>query len=91
MIILYTRSDCSYCTLAKQMLQQKNINYVEKQIGKDVTREEVLQLVETQQINNTLPIAYLKDPKTSQMMYVNYTGLLDFIHPSLSQKDDPHG
>lgn len=38
-IELYTKNDCSFCTKAKKLLVEKNLNYSENLIGVTVTRE----------------------------------------------------
>lgn len=39
-IIVYTKDNCSYCTMAKQYLGSKNLPYIEMKLGVDLTREE---------------------------------------------------
>lgn len=43
-VIIYTSSTCGYCTLAKEYLDGKGVNYVEKNIQKDPNaRRELMQ------------------------------------------------
>lgn len=77
-IIVYSRDDCPYCNMAKKLLHDQQADYVEYSIGHNITREEVLQLVEQEGISNMLPIVKLTDGT-----YTNYTGLLDYFYPPL--------
>jgi glutaredoxin len=43
MIELYTKSDCTFCTKAKNILESLNVNYTNYLVGKDVTRDYILQ------------------------------------------------
>jgi glutaredoxin len=36
---IYTRDNCDYCTMAKGLLQTKNIGYVEQKLDVDFTRD----------------------------------------------------
>ena len=40
-----SKDNCSYCVKAKQLLEKLNIEFVEKKVGKDITREELLERV----------------------------------------------
>jgi glutaredoxin-like YruB-family protein len=43
-VTIYTSSTCGYCTLAKEYLNEKGVNYVEKNIQKDPnSRKELMQ------------------------------------------------
>lgn len=42
MIKLYTREGCVYCNRAKTLLDGNNIEYDEIEIGKTITRDEVI-------------------------------------------------
>lgn len=41
-IVIYTKEDCAYCAMAKNLLKSKNITYSEKVLSIDYTREELL-------------------------------------------------
>jgi glutaredoxin len=41
-IVIYTKEDCVYCSMAKNLLNSKNIPYTEKVLSLDFTREELL-------------------------------------------------
>lgn len=43
MIIVYTKDNCPYCVKAKTLLQNKGLEYTERKIGTDITREEFLE------------------------------------------------
>lgn len=37
MIVIYSKPNCQYCEKAKLLLQSRNIDYVERMIGEDVS------------------------------------------------------
>lgn len=41
-IVIYTKEDCAYCGMAKNLLKSKNIPFQEKVLSVDFTREELL-------------------------------------------------
>tara|TARA_Y100000004_G_scaffold91286_1_gene102303 strand:+ start:410 stop:646 length:237 start_codon:yes stop_codon:yes gene_type:complete len=41
--IIYTRNGCPYCSKIKQVLEAKNLVYVEKKLDRDFTREDYYQ------------------------------------------------
>lgn len=41
-ILIYTKEDCVYCSMAKELLNSRNIPYTEKVLGLDFTREDLL-------------------------------------------------
>lgn len=43
MIDIYTKEDCSFCAQAKSFMQKKNLEYKEHLIGRDLTREELIE------------------------------------------------
>ncbi len=43
--VVWSKDDCPHCTQAKSMLESKRIKFIEKKIGRDVTREELLEAV----------------------------------------------
>jgi len=44
MIVIYGKPDCVYCENAKGLLNSHNIDYEYKELGKDYTIEELLEL-----------------------------------------------
>jgi glutaredoxin 3 len=45
--IVWTKDACPYCVQAKALLEQQGIDYEEKRIGVDYTREQLLEAVPT--------------------------------------------
>lgn len=43
-IEVYSKEDCAYCIRAKRLLESMHLQYVEKKIGVDVTREQLLEI-----------------------------------------------
>lgn len=44
-VIIYTSSTCPYCTLAKEYLDEKGLEYTEKNVQKDTTaRKELMDM-----------------------------------------------
>jgi len=39
---IYTKDGCNNCDTAKRMLNEKNVEYVEYIVGRDISREDVL-------------------------------------------------
>jgi glutaredoxin len=42
---IYSKENCPFCVNAKQLLNVKNIPYDEIEIGRDITREEFLNIL----------------------------------------------
>jgi glutaredoxin len=42
---IWSKDNCPYCVKAKALLEQKGVEYREHVIGKDVTREQLLERV----------------------------------------------
>lgn len=47
MNVVYTKDNCPYCVKAKALLKSYGIAYAETVIGKDITREEFLDIFPT--------------------------------------------
>lgn len=43
MITVYTKDNCPYCIKAKALLSSENIEYTERRIGIDITRDDFLE------------------------------------------------
>lgn len=44
MIVIYSKPNCMYCDAAKNLLKEKKIEYVELQIGGDISRDDFLEI-----------------------------------------------
>ena len=42
LVEIYTKEGCSQCETAKRMMREKNVEFTEYVVGKDVTREAVI-------------------------------------------------
>ena len=42
MIVIYGKTQCPYCDMAKQLCEQKGFEYEYKQLGTDFDRDEML-------------------------------------------------
>ena len=56
--IIWSKENCSYCVQAKNLLKLKNIEFEERNIQKDWTREQLLEAIPTAK---TLPQIFLDD------------------------------
>lgn len=44
-IIVWSKNNCPHCTQAKEMLASKQLGFEEKKIGRDVTKQDLLEAV----------------------------------------------
>ncbi len=44
---IWTKDSCAYCVQAKQLLESRGIEYEERKIGKEWTKEQLLEAVPT--------------------------------------------
>ena len=59
-IELYTRPDCNYCDNLKQVMANQRLTWEEKEIGRDVTREQVFEAIqEPQDAKISLPVVII--------------------------------
>jgi glutaredoxin 3 len=56
--IIWSKSNCSYCEQAKQLLTMKGIVFEERKIGKEWTKEQLLEAVPTAR---SVPQIFLDD------------------------------
>jgi len=56
--IVWSKNQCPYCDQAKALLKMKGIEFEERNINKDYTREQLLEAVPTAR---TLPQIFLDD------------------------------
>ena len=46
-VVVYSKDNCPFCVKAKAVLQKSNIEFIEKKLDVDYTREELLDLIPT--------------------------------------------
>ena len=46
-VVIWSKPECPYCSRAKSVLRNHNINYEEKMLGRDFTREILLETYPT--------------------------------------------
>lgn len=80
MIELITRESCLYCNQAKSLLAEKDMVFKETQIGRDISREEVLQLYPGFKV---LPIVVIDNQPIG-----SWAELLDYVFPPLEVRQD---
>jgi glutaredoxin 3 len=56
--IVWSKDACPYCVQAKALLESKGIEYEERNVSKDWTKEQLLQVVPTAR---TLPQIFLEE------------------------------
>ena len=44
MVEVYSKDNCAYCTKAKILLETQHTEFIERKIGVDVTREQLLEI-----------------------------------------------
>ena len=44
MVEVYSKDNCAYCTKAKILLETQHMEFIERKIGVDVTREQLLEI-----------------------------------------------
>lgn len=72
---LITRENCSYCTQAKNLLENHGHDFEELEIGVDIERADVVEQYPTQTM---LPIVLINGELEG-----GYVDLLDYLNPSL--------
>lgn len=70
-ILIYSKEGCTYCTMAKNLLESKNIPFTEKVLSLDFTRE---QLLAEHSLAKTFPVVVVDG------FYIGgYTNLVTYI------------
>ena len=72
MYTIYSKPSCSYCSQAKQLLEMKQLPFVYKQLGKDYTLQELLEVSPTAR---TFPVI-LKDGE----LIGGYSDLCEYLN-----------
>ena len=44
-VLIWSKPSCQFCDMAKNLLKSKNIEYEERNIGTDYTKEDLLEMV----------------------------------------------
>jgi len=44
MVEVYSKDNCAFCTKAKALLETRHMEFIERKIGVDVTREQLLEI-----------------------------------------------
>lgn len=58
--LIYSKDNCPFCVKAKYIFESQNIPYKEINIGRDITREEFLELFPDQK---TVPLIFIDTQK----------------------------
>jgi glutaredoxin 3 len=69
--LVWSKNGCTFCTRAKELLESRGIDYEERNVNADWTREQLLEAVPTAR---TLPQIFLDD---------NYIGGFTELHKHL--------
>lgn len=59
--VVYSKDGCAYCERAKMLLNVNSMAFQELKMGKDITREELLEAVQYFGHGNTLPMIIRED------------------------------
>ncbi len=68
-VVIYSRTNCTYCTRAKDFFRGKNIEYQEVQVGQDITTEEYTELTSMKSV----PAIFINDE-----LIGGYTDLVEY-------------
>ncbi len=56
---LYTKSTCGYCTMAKRLLDQKGVEFIEYPVGSDSAKLE--EMIKRSEGGRTVPQIFIND------------------------------
>ena len=56
--LIYTKQNCSYCVKAKNLLNIKQVEFTEVEIGKDMLREDFISMFPEQK---SVPLIFIDD------------------------------
>ena len=73
MFKIYTKDDCPWCDLAKDLLKRKGHNFKELKLGIDFTREELASILPAK-LKLTVPQVFLNDTRIG-----GYENLKDYF------------
>lgn len=57
-ILLYSTANCSQCSMAKMFLDMKGLTYTSKEVGVDLTLEQLKEIVPTAR---TFPVVFIDE------------------------------
>lgn len=72
-VIIYGRPNCVYCERAKALCESKNINYVYREVGVDISREDLLEKIG--EPVKSVPQIFIKNGDTERYIKGGYEGL----------------
>jgi len=53
-VVIYTKDNCIWCVKAKELMKSLSISYVEKKLGVDYTKDDIIKLL-GRELNITVP------------------------------------
>lgn len=78
-VIIYSKSNCPFCTKAKQFLTQKGVSFTEHVLGTNVTKEDIQAKVNSLGVNTqvkTVPQIFYTNKSGKTIHIGGYTELL---------------
>lgn len=75
-VIIYGKPGCGYCVKAKSLCEAKGINYQYKQVGSDITKEQLVEMVGKEV--RTVPQIFIQEDG-----FFNYVGGYDQLKEKL--------
>lgn len=83
--LLIAKENCAVCIRAQKFLQKKELPFEVKYIGKELTREEVLELAPGQK---TVPIIWVQHREDDVYKFIGtYEDLIEFLDKNQVVKD----
>lgn len=57
--VIYSKPNCNFCTVAKQLLKKKELDFEEKILDTDYTREDAIEVAQKQASEITFPLVVI--------------------------------